>query len=176
MADIFDLDKMRIKFFCALLDVWAHAMAKEDDSDSAGKIGTLATVSEEIKGIIINRGTKGKLQAAAVESIRESEILSSCKTDERTLNKIRISIEKNGLKNPPVVRRFNNGYQLMSGSLQYEACKKLDLEQMKVFLKDCSDDEAEELSLLDAFTKSGLQNLNPSLVNMVLRFYNTLLN
>ncbi len=176
MSNLSDLNRTRAKYFCTLLDVWAGIIAPENDSDVAGKVGAMANLSEKIKNFVLESGATTKLLFVSLDSIMESENLSCWKTDEHALKKIRISIEKFGLRNPPVVRKVKNAYQLISGSLSYEACKEMEMEQMHVLLINCSILEAEELALIDAFSKNGMQILDPCLLNTVLRFYNRLLN
>lgn len=176
MAEIVYIDKLRIRMFRALLDVWFTLKDKKDDDDPAEMMGAVAQKAEEIKETGLNKAPAPRPKTLEIGAITESEKLSCWKTDAPALKKIEKSIEKFGLKNYPVVRKIKGGYQLISGSLHFEACKKLNMAQIKVLVKDCSDSEAEEFALLDAFVKIGARNPDLQLLNTALRFYNNLLN
>jgi hypothetical protein len=176
MVEIVYIDKLRREMFRVLLDLWFSLNDKKDDVDPAEKTGIIAQKAEAIKEMVLYTGTAPRPETPAICIITESEKLSSWKTDASALKKIEKSIEKFGLKNYPVVRKTKGGYQLIGGALHYEACKILGMEQITVLVKDCSDIEAEEFTLLDAFNKIGSQNPDPHLLTAALRFYNTLLN
>jgi hypothetical protein len=176
MADNTSLDKIRVKVFCTLLDIWAARMSQKDDSDLAEKVGVIAKLIEELKSLVLAQGAKVKSIRIDCAAVTESADLADLTTDEHSLRKMQNSIERFGLKSPPVVRMIDQTYELISGSLQYEACKNLKQDKIQVQLKDCGSFEAEELRLLDAFSKKGLQNIDPPVLNKVLRFYNRFLN
>lgn len=63
--------------------------------------------------------------------------------DDEELEQLKQSIEQNGLLNPLVVRKKDNGrYELLSGHRRKKALTKLNIEEVEVIVKDLTDEEA----------------------------------
>ena len=79
--------------------------------------------------------------------------------DEKSLNELAQSIRTNGVLQPLVVRRhpeFPNKYELVAGERRWRALKKIDVAQVPVVLRNVSDNEILEVSLLENIQRENL--------------------
>ena len=79
--------------------------------------------------------------------------------DEKSLNELAQSIRANGVLQPLVVRRhpeFPNKYELVAGERRWRALKKIDVAQVPVVLRNVSDNEILEVSLLENIQRENL--------------------
>ena len=68
------------------------------------------------------------------------------------------SIEKEGLLQPILVRKVDEGYQIIAGERRWQACKKLGMKTVPIRVKDVEGDKALELALIENIQRS---DLNP---------------
>lgn len=68
------------------------------------------------------------------------------------------SIEKEGLLQPILVRKVDDGYQIIAGERRWQACKKLGMKTVPIRVKDVEGDKALELALIENIQRS---DLNP---------------
>ena len=79
--------------------------------------------------------------------------------DEKSLNELAQSISANGVLQPLVVRRhpeLPNKYELVAGERRWRALKKIDVAQVPVVLRNVSDNEILEVSLLENIQRENL--------------------
>ena len=57
-----------------------------------------------------------------------------------------------------VVRPYNGSYQIVAGERRYRACKQLGLKTIPAIIKNLSDEEVTEISLIENIQR---QELNP---------------
>ena len=79
--------------------------------------------------------------------------------DEKSLNDLAQSIRSQGVLQPLVVRRhpeFPNKYELVAGERRWRALKQLDVAQVPVVLRNVSDNEILEVSLLENIQRENL--------------------
>ena len=79
--------------------------------------------------------------------------------DEKSLNELAQSIRAKGVLQPLVVRRhpeFPNKYELVAGERRWRALKKIDVAQVPVVLRNVSDNEILEVSLLENIQRENL--------------------
>lgn len=74
------------------------------------------------------------------------------------LKELANSIKKEGLIQPILVRRLNDGYQIIAGERRWQASKLAGLEKIPVQIKDVNDEKALELALIENIQRS---DLNP---------------
>lgn len=75
------------------------------------------------------------------------------------IEELAASIEKDGLLQPLLVRRMNNGtYQIIAGERRWQASKAAGLTKVPIRIKNANDDEALELALIENIQRS---DLNP---------------
>lgn len=71
-------------------------------------------------------------------------------TEDSTINDLAESISKQGLLNPPTVRRKGYRYELITGQRRLLACRKLSWRIIPCFVRDdLSDEEATAISLME---------------------------
>lgn len=68
------------------------------------------------------------------------------------------SIQQKGILQPLVVRRKGNGYELIAGERRWRAAQKAGLREVPIIIKDVSETELLELSLIENIQR---ENLNP---------------
>jgi ParB family chromosome partitioning protein len=80
--------------------------------------------------------------------------------DEEPLKELASSIEKNGIIQPIVVRKDSNndGYEIIAGERRWRASKIANLDSVPVIVKDLSDKECLELSIIENIQR---QDINP---------------
>ncbi|NMA02704.1 MAG: ParB/RepB/Spo0J family partition protein [Clostridia bacterium] len=78
--------------------------------------------------------------------------------DPEKLAELTASIKEHGLVQPIVVRPYNGSYQIVAGERRYRACKQLGLKTIPAIIKNLSDEEVTEISLIENIQR---QELNP---------------
>ena len=79
--------------------------------------------------------------------------------DEKSLNELAQSISVQGVLQPLVVRKhpkFPNQYELVAGERRWRALKQIDVAQVPVVLRNISDNEILEISLLENIQRENL--------------------
>ena len=79
--------------------------------------------------------------------------------DEKSLNELAQSISAKGVLQPLVVRKhpkFPNKYELVAGERRWRALKQIDVAQVPVVLRNISDNEILEISLLENIQRENL--------------------
>ena len=79
--------------------------------------------------------------------------------DEKSLNELAQSISAQGVLQPLVVRKhpkFPNQYELVAGERRWRALKQIDVAQVPVVLRNISDNEILEVSLLENIQRENL--------------------
>ncbi len=79
--------------------------------------------------------------------------------DEKSLNELAQSISAQGVLQPLVVRKhpkFPNQYELVAGERRWRALKQIDVTQVPVVLRNVSDNEILEVSLLENIQRENL--------------------
>jgi ParB family chromosome partitioning protein len=78
--------------------------------------------------------------------------------DESKLQELTESIKENGILEPLIVRRVDQGYELIVGERRWRAAQKAGLKEVPVLVKEAEGREALELSLIENLQR---ENLNP---------------
>ena len=79
--------------------------------------------------------------------------------DEKSLNELAQSISAQGVLQPLVVRKhpeFPNKYELVAGERRWRALKQIDIAQVPILLRNVSDNEILEVSLLENIQRENL--------------------
>ena len=87
--------------------------------------------------------------------------------NEQKVNDLQESIEKQGIITPLIVRRYENGYEIIAGHHRYEVAKRLGIEEVPCIVKDVDDVEA-ELMMIHTNFQRGLEELKPSEIGKAL--------
>lgn len=80
--------------------------------------------------------------------------------DQEELNELRASIKSQGLLQPVTVRSSGNGrYELVTGERRLRACRDLGHNQIQAILRDFSDRQLQELSLVENLIRADLNEI-----------------
>jgi ParB family chromosome partitioning protein len=78
--------------------------------------------------------------------------------DEEKLERLSKSIQENGLIQPIIVRRTEQGYQIVAGERRWRAAQKANLQKIPAIIRDFSDGRAVEVALIENIQR---EQLNP---------------
>lgn len=78
--------------------------------------------------------------------------------NETELRELSESIQEHGVLQPLLVRKHENGYEIIAGERRYQASKLAGLEELPVIIKDVNDEEMLALALIENLQRS---DLNP---------------
>jgi ParB family chromosome partitioning protein len=80
-------------------------------------------------------------------------------SDQVSLSELALSIKNVGLLEPIIVRPLQDGYEIISGSRRYEACKLLGMIRITCHIIDVDDKEAYEISLIENLQQKSMNPL-----------------
>lgn len=81
--------------------------------------------------------------------------------DEDALLELADSIKQHGMINPLIVTPRKNGdYMIVAGERRWRAAKKLELKEVPVIVKDLSDEEIAELSIIDNLQREDINSID----------------
>lgn len=73
------------------------------------------------------------------------------------------SIKRHGVMTPLIVRRANNGYEILSGSRRYRAAKESGIRSVPCRVVDINDDEAVEIMIAENIQRSDIDPFHEAL-------------
>ncbi|MDX9786608.1 MAG: ParB/RepB/Spo0J family partition protein [Desulfobacterales bacterium] len=102
--------------------------------------------------------TEGAYLLSDISLIRPNRYQPRRRFDEAELAQLCESIREQGVLQPLLVRRDGIGYELIAGERRLRASKMANLKQVPVLVKDISDEELLELSIIENIQR---EDLNP---------------
>lgn len=103
--------------------------------------------------------TEGKtLLYCGIEEIRPNRSQPRKHFDESKLQELAESIKEQGILEPLIVRRIDQGYELIVGERRWRAAQKAGLKEVPVLVKEVEGRKALELSLIENLQR---EDLNP---------------
>src|SRR5438132_7116190 len=93
-----------------------------------------------------------------VERITPSPFQPRRTFDERKIEELAVSIRDQGIIQPLLVRRKDDGFELIAGERRWRAAMKAGLSQVPVIVREASDHEALQLALVENLQR---EDLNP---------------
>ena len=126
---------------------------------------TRKALGRGLDALIPSEGT-GSADEAAREDLRELSVdviranpwQPRSEASEEALGELVASIRENGVLQPVVVRRADQGYELVAGERRFVACKLAGLREVPVVIRDVSDRQMVELALVENLQR---EDLNP---------------
>ena len=100
----------------------------------------------------------GTLVDLSLDEIVPNPIQPRKTIEDASLTELSESIRVNGLISPIVVRRVDSRYEIIAGERRYRAAKMAGLDRIPVIVRECPDDEAYRLSLIENLQR---EDLNP---------------
>jgi len=108
----------------------------------------------EISSLEIN--SSGNVAYVKTISILENRFQPRQNYDEGKLEELKASIKEKGVLQPILVRKYENGYEVVAGERRLRAAKALGLEQVPVIIKNVTDREALVLALVENIQREEL--------------------
>ncbi len=98
------------------------------------------------------------LLMCGIEEVMPSRSQPRKRFDESKLQELAESIKRNGILEPLLVRKVEQGYEIIVGERRWRAAQKAGLKEVPVLLKEVEGREALEISLIENLQR---ENLNP---------------
>lgn len=83
--------------------------------------------------------------------------------DDDKIAELAQSIKTNGLIQPLVVRKYNNGFQIVAGERRYRACKQAGITRVPCIVKMYSDQEVEAMAVIENIQREDLSPLEEAI-------------
>ncbi len=98
-----------------------------------------------------------------IDSITVSQFQPRRDFDENAINSLAESIKDKGVLQPLIVRKKENGYELIAGERRLRASKIAGLREVPVIIKDLSDQEVLEIALVENLMRENLSPIEEAL-------------
>ena len=95
-------------------------------------------------------------ETASIEKIFVSSFQPRKDFDENAIKSLAESIKEKGVLQPLIVRRKENGFELIAGERRLRASKMAGLAEVPVIIKDLSDSEVLEIALIENLLRENL--------------------
>lgn len=105
---------------------------------------------------IMESATEEEIKEIPVSEIRPNPYQPRKTFNEEALNELAQSIKNYGVFTPIIVKKSIKGYDLIAGERRLRASKLAGMETIPVIIKDFSDDEMREISLLENIQRENL--------------------
>lgn len=109
------------------------------------------------KGVPEGEGKKA-LQQCGIEEVQPNPFQPRKTFSDEQLQELVDSIREKGILQPLLVRRKSDGYELIAGERRWRAAQRAGLREIPILVRDVSDSEMLELSLIENIQR---ENLNP---------------
>jgi ParB family chromosome partitioning protein len=109
------------------------------------------------KGVPEGEGKKA-LQQCGIEEVQPNPFQPRKTFSDEQLQELVDSIQEKGILQPLLVRRKSDGYELIAGERRWRAAQRAGLREIPILVRDVSDSEMLELSLIENIQR---ENLNP---------------
>jgi ParB family chromosome partitioning protein len=93
-----------------------------------------------------------------IELIRPNRYQPRLRFSEEQLEALAESVQQQGILQPLLIRKDNQGYELIAGERRLKAAKKVGLTQVPAIIREVSDHELLEISIIENIQR---ENLNP---------------
>jgi len=119
------------------------------------------TNNEEIS--ILGNNPSGNVAYVKTISILENRFQPRQNYDENKLDELKASIKEKGVLQPILVRKHEDGYEVVAGERRLRAAKAIGLEQVPVIIKNVTDREALVLALVENIQREELNAIEEAL-------------
>ncbi|MBR4830927.1 MAG: ParB/RepB/Spo0J family partition protein [Bacilli bacterium] len=119
-----------------------------------------AMTFEELETTIVDEAKKNdEVVELDLNELRPNPYQPRKKFDEEALNELADSIKEHGVFQPIIVKKSIKGYEIVAGERRYRASKMLGLEKIPAIIKDFTDDEMMQISLLENLQRENLTSI-----------------
>lgn len=122
-------------------------------SRALGK-GLSALITENHQG----SESQGDISYVPISSIQNNTYQPRTYYDEKKLQELKESIQEKGVLQPILVRKREDGYEVIAGERRLKAARLSKLQEVPVIVKEVSDQEALEIALIENIQR---EELNP---------------
>jgi ParB family chromosome partitioning protein len=123
-----------------------------DTSDNLKRLNQIDQLEERTEG------QKGKIISLRISSVEPNRSQPRKYFDDAAIDELADSIEKFGIISPLLVQKKDDYYEIIAGERRWRAAKRAGLKEVPVIIKDFSDKEAVEVSLIENIQR---EDLNP---------------
>jgi ParB family chromosome partitioning protein len=118
----------------------------------------LSALIPQSNTIFVDTEKQDRVANISLGSIKTNKYQPRIQFDEERLNDLVKSIKEKGVIQPVLVRRSPDGYELIAGERRLRAAKRLGMEKIPAIVKDVSDIDMFEISLIENIQR---EELNP---------------
>ena len=119
-----------------------------------------AMTFEELETTIVDEAKKNdEVVELDLNELRPNPYQPRKKFDEEALNELASSIKEHGVFQPIIVKKSIKGYEIVAGERRYRASKMIGLEKIPAIIKDFTDDEMMQISLLENLQRENLTSI-----------------
>jgi ParB family chromosome partitioning protein len=111
-----------------------------------------------ITGIAEEEKGGGEIPLIPLDEINPGRLQPRKSFDSEKIRELAHSIRENGVIQPIVVRKGENGYEIIIGERRYRAAREAGLKEIPAILRDYSDEKSLELALIENVQR---EDLNP---------------
>jgi len=119
--------------------------------------GLSALIPDNLK-LSDEKEAKENIAYVPIEKIKESSFQPRINYDDQKLKDLVASIKEKGVLQPLVVRKQDDGYEIVAGERRLKAARILNLQKVPVMIKQVSSEEALVLALVENIQR---EDLNP---------------
>ena len=101
-------------------------------------------------------GTEFPVRDIPLSRIRPNQFQPRREFDEATLTELKVSITENGLLQPLVVRRVDDGFEIVAGERRFRALRDLEWETAPAVLRELSDEAMLVVALVENLQREDL--------------------
>ncbi|MEZ4270647.1 MAG: ParB/RepB/Spo0J family partition protein [Myxococcota bacterium] len=106
-----------------------------------------------------NKTESAGLRLIPVEKIAPNQHQPRMTFEPEALDELAQSIKANGVLQPIIVRRFNEGYEIVAGERRWRAATKAGIQEVPCLVKELSDHQALEIALIENIQRQDLDPL-----------------
>ena len=132
------------------------AIASMSSAPKGLAAGSSSAQSEKTDQAGGNSAQRGGAQIAPIDTISPSPYQPRVNFDEDSLNDLVESIKQHGVVQPLLVRRVNNGYELIAGERRWRAAQKAGLHDIPIVERDADDQMAAEIAMIENIQRHDL--------------------
>ena len=148
---------------------------KENKKKSLGR-GLEALLGEMNEDVLTEELSEIKISnTAPINEIFVNPYQPRKEFDEESIKSLAESIKEKGVLQPLIVRKKENGYELIAGERRLRASKEAGLTEVPVIVKDLSDGEMLEIALIENLLRENLSPIEEALAyqNLIDKFSHT---
>ena len=148
---------------------------KENKKKSLGR-GLEALLGEMNEDVLNEELSEIKItNTAPINEIFVNPFQPRKEFDKESINSLAESIKEKGVLQPLIVRKKENGYELIAGERRLRASKEAGLTEVPVIVKDLSDGEVLEIALVENLLRENLSPIEEALAyqNLMDKFSHT---